>query len=504
MLSRRSKLTLLLVLTPLVIAVPSCAPEYRPWWLGGTGQKASLFSDILGATFSEELLDARTFTDGHAVTTVTHYVDDMDRRRVAVDFNGDGKVDPVTAYGDKIGVMQIMMSQGGADSTEFLSLSLDGGDNAWFALLDVAVGDIDGDGRFDLIGASRDGVIYLRHPPRPYQTEDLRYWGAASGDLEIIAGTDETLTADEQLAIITQAVGPGANLDNYTITIEQGYTNVEIGDLNNDGFNDIVASRRLRINLEPAPDKNVEPLLIVAGSLQVLLNPGAAQTGEGWSTTIVSQHERHSAFDREGAQGIWLHDLDGDGDLDIVSAAEDDLNAQVAWFENPGGPGPFDPSAGWTQYRVGSLRAAVALDVADLTLDGQVDIVAVSAEAYEARLFVQPNTGPKREYDWDTATIITFENFQPFDVKALDVDNDAELELVIGASEGAIRYFDSPENPMDVWEGTVAATINPPGDVGLLGYGDVDGDLDLDLIAVVNGQDANDDRLIWIRNELLR
>lgn len=498
----RRRFTLFVAAALTLAAAVSCAPEYRPWWLGGTPSKGGVFAGVSGAVFSEVLIDDSTFIDGRAVTTVTHVVDDMARRRVPIDFNGDGRVDPVAAYGPSFGVIQIVLSQGAAGSAEFLSLTLDGGDNPWAELLDVAVGDIDGDGRLDLVAATRDGVVYVHHPSSPFTTTDLREWGGESGDLELIEGTTDTLSGDEQLAIITQALGPTVNLDNYIITVEQGYTNVEIGDFDNDGHNDIVASRRLKMNLEPAPSATVEPIFIVAGSLQVLINPGRTPTGEGWVTAVISQHERHSAFDRDGARGVWAVDLDQDGDLDLVSVADDDINVQVAWFENPGGPGTFDPSGAWTQYRIGSLRGAQALDVADITGDGLVDVVATGPEQTQIKLFAQPATGPKHPYDWDTATIVTFENFQPLDIKALDVDLDGVLELVVGTNEGALRYFESPADVSDEWRGEIITTFDPAGHVSLLGYGDVDGDGDLDLVAAVDDPQNFTDRLVWVRNEL--
>lgn len=504
---RRNWIFVVLIAAPLVLAAVSCAPEYRPWWLGGTSAKSNVFTGVTGVGgFSDYLLDGRTFADGQAVTTVTHLVDDMDRLQYGIDFNRDGKIDPVTAYGTTQGVIQILLSYGDVGTVNYVSLTLDGGENSWPEIQDVAVGDIDGDGNLDLVAATQDGVVYLRHPSDADQTHVLRDWGAETGDLELIDGSTDQVSTEEQVQIIQAALGAGADLDDYTVTVDQGYTNVELGDVNNDGALDIVASRRLRISVTPDQNAsaNLEPLVIVAGSLQVLYSPGTgATTGVGWITTIISQHERHEEFDREGATGLALADLDDDGDLDIVSAAEDDINAQVAWFENPGGPGPVDVAQTWTQYRIGSLRGALHVDVADLTGDGRLDVVASSEEQLQIMLFMQPSTGPDRAYDWDSAAIVTFENFAPIDLRVLDVDHDGSYEVVTSGTSGTVRYFDPPAIPVDEWTGHIVTTFDPPGDVGLLGYGDLDGDGDLDLVAVVDNDDDNDDQLVWIRNELL-
>ncbi len=491
---------------PLLIAI-SCAPEYRPCWFGGdcggsSGFVAGVFT--LGDAFSEQVIQQRTFIEGTVVTTVTHRADDMDRQAILLDFNGDGKVDPVVGYHqEQIGIIQILLSYGDVGSVQYFPLTLDGGENQWDNFLDVAAGDIDGDGNLDLVAATRDGVVYLRHPTDPDHTHVLSEWGAETGELELIEGTSNWITADEINALIESAVGAGGNAEHYLATVEQGHTSTEIADLDNDGYNDIAASRQLSVYLTPKPDYDSLPTIqIVAGSIQVLINPHGARDGQGWTGYLVGYHERHEVLDREGARDLRAYDVDDDGDLDLISTAATDANVQVAWFENPGGPGPINPSADWPQHRIGSVRGAFTIDVADVTGDGRADVIATSPEQMQVVLFVQPASVADRGYDWYTAAIVNFESFEPRSVKAIDIDADGTLELVVGGTEGAVRYFDPPSIPTNIWEGRVILTFDPPGEVGLLGYGDLDADGDADIVGVVSSGEADANRVSWIRNDL--
>lgn len=486
----------------------SCAPEYRWCFFDGTCAErgAGVFTTADGRTkpFTEELIQARTFVGGRVVKTVTYRTSDMQRRPVLVDFNGDGKVDPVVGYTDAgRGVIQILVSYGEPGSVQYASLTLDGGENLWDQLRDVAVGDIDGDGNLDIVAACEDGVVYLHHPSDRRRTHVLPEWGQTSGDLELVDNTTTSISDDELRAAIAAAVGPGGDLDNYIVTVEQGYTSVEIGDFNNDGTNDIAAARHLRVELKPKPDIPVTALTLVGGSLQLLLNPGRITDGRGWTSLLVGNHERHNVLDREGARDLRAYDVDGDGDLDLISVAAEDQNVQIAWFENPGGPGPIDPGLPWLQHRIGSARAPDSIDVADVTGDGRADVIAASPGQMQVLLFVQPQSVADRGYDWYTTPIVTFESFEPRSIRAVDVNNDGWLELVVGGTEGALRYFEAPDIPTDTWIGHIILNFEPPGEVGQLGYGDLDGDGDIDIVAVVGGQDVVASRVSWIENRLI-
>jgi len=488
----------------LAVGVVGCESYFFLPGLGATG--ASSVSGIAGLApaFTENIIQSRTFVHGASVTTATYAVGDSRRVPLAIDFNSDGKVDPVVSYGQKQSVIQILLSTGAVGTVDPISLTLDS-KRDMSKLADVAVGDINNDGYLDIVAAAEGAVWYFRHPVDGVTT-NLSEWGAADPNdvlRERIDASYSILTDAELLAIITQAIGPGVNLDDYVVTIEQLYTNVEIADFDNDGDNDVATSRSFTIDMTPRPTSPVDPIQIVDGDVMVLGNPGQASDGLDWTQVSIGRHERQMRLDRDGATGLVVADVDGDGHLDVFSSAREDNNAQVAWFRNPGGA--LTTENPWTQYRVGSVRDSWAIDVGDVTGDGWPDVVASGAAQKQMILFEHPGTAfpnPRYNYDWSTHVITNFETYEPRDVKLLDMDNDGVLELIVGGTLGALRMFEVPSDPTQEWTGAVIVTFEGEGDVGLLGYGDLDGDNDLDLVATIDAVEDVDNRTVWVENGL--
>ncbi len=89
---------------------------------------------------------------------------------------------------------------------------------------------------------------------------------------------------------------------------------------------------------------------------------------------------RHTIGKLPAAFEAFAADLDGDGDLDVAATAWQKGHGAVVWFENHG-----NPRGKWTQHLLrDNWDSANQLVVADLNGDGRLDIVAAADDGYQS------------------------------------------------------------------------------------------------------------------------
>ena len=174
--------------------------------------------------------------------------------------------------------------------------------------------------------------------------------------------------------------------------------------------------------------------------------------------------------------------MDGDGDLDIVSASKDDHT--IAWYENNGAANPT-----WSAIDIAtSAQGASDVHIADMDGDGDLDIV--SASTIDNTIAWYENNGAA-DPTWSAADIATSAN-GAYDVHIADMDNDGHLDIVSASKDDdTIAWYENNGAADPTW---IAADIATSADGAYdVHVADMDGDGDLDIVSA----SANDDTIAW-------
>jgi hypothetical protein len=288
------------------------------------------------------------------------------------DLNGDRKPDLVTANGGD--VVSVVMNRGGGSFRAKRDYVVGGG------AFSVATADLNGDGRLDLAVADADAGAVSVLINRGDGTFGARADYAAARDPASIAVQD--LDGDGKPDVVT-ANTPEENLDAATVSVllnngdgtfraRRDYPtgpynrSVALADLNGDGKADVVAANH---------GGN--------GSVSVLLN-----RGDG---TFAPRRDYAVGHSRYGTQvnAAAVGDMNADGKPDVVTA--DDRNTVSVLLNN--GDASFRPSREYALFRGGPDWLAAgpnAVALGDLNADSALDVVTANVNGHVSLLL---NTG---------------------------------------------------------------------------------------------------------------
>ena len=132
--------------------------------------------------------------------------------------------------------------------------------------------------------------------------------------------------------------------------------------------------------------------------------------GSSWNTRLIS-------VTGPVVVGVHAADMDGDGDIDALSAA--DLGDEIAWYENLNGDG-----SSWARRVISlSTNAAQAVSAADVDGDGDADVLSASASLHWHENLLGDGSS------WEVHDIDTAGDFAN-SVAAGDLDGDGDLDVV--------------------------------------------------------------------------
>ncbi|NNE00358.1 MAG: VCBS repeat-containing protein, partial [Pirellulaceae bacterium] len=180
--------------------------------------------------------------------------------------------------------------------------------------------------------------------------------------------------------------------------------------------------------------------------------------------------------------------FDGDGDIDIVAGTLNDASsATLSWYQNDG-------LENFTKNTIttGAMTANTIrdLDVADVDGDGFLDIVTVSQ--LDNRIAWWKNDGLGNFTQNIEATFSSGRSIQ-----AVDFDNDGDIDFIAGrsGSGNTIVWYDN--DGAENFTARTVATQATADQVTSLDVADIDGDLDLDIVAA---SFAND-KFLWFEHQ---
>ncbi|MDO8544793.1 MAG: VCBS repeat-containing protein [Opitutaceae bacterium] len=157
------------------------------------------------------------------------------------------------------------------------------------------------------------------------------------------------------------------------------------------------------------------------GKGDVLLGDSGGGTFTWWSrgARATDGWTKHAIAQEKGATNIKAADVDGDGTLDVVGTCGHGRG--VFWFKG----------ATWTKHEIDSALATPhALAVTDIDRDGDMDVAVASYTTFVVRWYENDGRGFFTAHDIDTTN-----RQQAYDMKAIDVDGDDRVDLVLAGRE---------------------------------------------------------------------
>jgi hypothetical protein len=393
----------------------------------------------------------------------------------AADLDGDGDLDLMSAsfYDDEIAWYE---NDGAADPTFtriVISTAVDGAASVYAA-------DVDGDGDLDLMSASLDlmsaslddEIAWYENDGAadptftriviPTALNDPRSVFAGDvdgdGDLDLMSASvgNQGITWHENETIHRSAVYAAQQVIS---TAADGAQSVHAGDVDGDGDLDLMSASGLD------------------DEIAWYENDGAADPS---FTRIVVSTEA------DGAVSVHAADVDADGDLDLMSASSSD--DEIAWYENDGAA---DPS--FTRIVISTeADGAVSVYAGDVDGDGDLDLISASRNGNEIAWY--ENDGAA-DPTFTRIVISTAADF-PVSVYAADVDGDGDLDLMSASFvDDTIAWYENDGAADPTFTQIVISTAADG--AYSVHAGDVDGDGDLDLMSA----SRNDNEIAWYEND---
>ncbi len=381
-----------------------------------------------------------------------HPIDPCGKERGAdgtdtADLNGDGRPDIVCPW-EQAGQVRVYLSRKDRAAWDIVRVTPD----RWAgAVEDAAFGDLDGDGKIDVIAASESNKVIVVWSPK--EPKDLGRGDAWEHGALPAAAAVKTAWMNVEVAQIDGARGPD-------IVAASKQKNGGLYWLESpDNPRDLAAWQAHPIDPKISWAMSVIPVdLDGDGDRDVLLtdrpsviawyeHPGQDALGKGpWKKHVITD---------QGGPYLWghLHDLDRDGRRDILVAtfaskkSPGDQKVAINWWRAPADPRKVSD---WQHHAIRVDAKAIratrhkALNVADVDGDGREEIV-FSTEAPGDVYLLRYK---KSVFDsvWSVENLVRRERGKYDTIELLDLDGDGDLDILTSEEhEFGVFWLENPK-----------------------------------------------------------
>ena len=210
-----------------------------------------------------------------------------------------------------------------------------------------------------------------------------------------------------------------------------------------------------------------------------LQNPGPGAREEHWPRLILPMTRDRGSYIR-----VFAADLDGDGIPEVTapnkgaqSPGSDDYarSTSVELYKLDGAPLSGDS---WQRLVLGNYSIPQNAEPVDLDGDGDLDIMVGTRG--EGRLVLFENLGGGELEFTEHAIGINGPAMSGFNLEYADLSGDGRLDI-IGAAARGISWIEQPARKGDAWNAFVIGSFAPDSVTGME-MADIDGDGDLDVM----------------------
>lgn len=476
--------------------------------------------DILSATISDDIVVWYENTDGLGTfgpqIVITNEADGANAV-FAADIDNDGDMDVLSAsrYDDKVSWYENLDGQGVFGEEQLIAIVQ--------SVKTIYATDIDGDGNVDVVTGADSGSTYLvwyknvdglgnfnEAQQVPISLGSVAHLTCSDfdndGDQDVVIAS--TNGANSEIAWYENEDGLGAFGEQNHVSLDVNYPKYAgAADLDGDGFTDILSLSQFDHKM--AWYRNNDGL----GSFgeQQIIAPSSAFVKSVFASDIdgdndmdvisASRNDNTVAWyqntDGEGnyseriiismnagsPEAVYSADIDNDGDYDVISAGF----SKIVWYENEDGNGSF----GAQQIITSNAQAATSVFAIDIDGDGDIDVLSSSRQNNRIGWYENLNGNGS----FGSQQIISSNANNAINVYAADFDGDGDID-VVSASRGddKIAWYENTNGNGNFGAEQILTTN---ADFATSVYAnDVDSDGDIDIVFA----SSNDDKIGWFEN----